>query len=141
MDLGSGSGRAVLAGALGGGFDRAVGVELLPSLHDIALQAKNLYNLNTKSECRVELVLGSFLDISTVFDWTKADIVFINSTAFDVDMFKKIEAIARDSDMRRGSYMVTLTQNFTRQSGFRVIQELRLEMSWGEADIFVHVKS
>jgi hypothetical protein len=45
VDLGSGSGRAVLAAALSGVFDKALGVELLPSLHNIALQGKQLYNL------------------------------------------------------------------------------------------------
>ena len=49
---------------------------------------------------------------------------------------------------KKGCYIVTLTHNLLDEQGcgwcssdfFDLVDEFRLEMSWGEADYFVHFK-
>jgi SAM-dependent methyltransferase len=130
-DLGSGSGRPVVMAATLHSFSVCSGIEILPSLHDLALEAKSSYDMiifeNSSVYPKVNFVLGSILNLD-LCDWTDGDIVFSNSTAFDDCLFEEMSTLALR--MKPGSLMVTLTANIVRPEYFEVLEELRLDMSW-----------
>ena len=51
-----------------------------------------------------EVVHGDILKI----DWSAADLVFANSTCFDIKLMRKIEE--RAMSMKKGSWMITTTK-------------------------------
>jgi len=53
-------------------------------------------------------------------------------------MMEKLAEIGQA--MKKGSFFVTFTTKLD-PSFFSVIEELRLRMSWGDADVFVHKRS
>jgi hypothetical protein len=134
FDIGSGAGSVVIA--VGSqrrfNFQQIQGIELLPSLHSIAMQI-----LHT-SKIRASFVNGSILDISCA-DWTKGNVVVCNSTCFPLTLMDDISRLA--TFMLPGSFFVCLTNELSPSAGFSLLEELRLEYSWGEADTFVYVKA
>jgi SAM-dependent methyltransferase len=132
-DLGSGSGRPVMMAATLHSFSSCIGIEVLPSLHELALEAKSTYDALTvagraaKTRPEVSCLLGSILNLD-ICDWTNGDVVFSNSTAFDDALFIEVAKIA--SRLRPGALVVTLTANIEDRHNFEILEELRLEMSW-----------
>jgi SAM-dependent methyltransferase len=128
-DLGSGSGRPVISAAVildhfataahcrkpdEGSIPatHCVGVELLPGLFNLSLAAKLAYESTayyaTQSRPAVSFYEGSIFDLA-VCDWTDGDIVYVNSTCFDVKMMLQIYAIAER--LRAGAIMITLSRS------------------------------
>jgi len=138
-DLGSGIGKPVLAASLLHKFKKCIGIEILKDLCDISIKVLDEYtrsDLNCANE--IQFNLGSFLDLNFI-DWTDADVVFANSTCFDNKTMESLSGFA--SNMKSGSYFISLTNELNEKlSGFPVIDELRLETSWGMADFFIHKK-
>lgn len=127
-DLGSGSGVPVFQASMLHYFDQCKGVEMLQGLHNISVAGKSYYDQNLKPEYKTEVGFyhGSLLDLETM-NWTDGDIVFVNSTCFDESLLLSIEKIALR--MKEGSYIVVLSKQFS-EPCFKVVQELRLPMSW-----------
>jgi SAM-dependent methyltransferase len=126
-DLGSGSGRPVVAAALTLSHLRdkytalnptesrvplaCVGIELLPGLYDLSVEAKERWVDHYSSSvlpAELQFHLGSIFDLS-VCDWTDGDVVFVNSTCFDVSMLLRVHDIAQG--MKAGSVIVTLSRS------------------------------
>jgi SAM-dependent methyltransferase len=173
-DLGSGSGRPVVAAALALSNLRdkyiiqnptkprvplaCVGIELLPGLYDLSVEAKeqweSLYiaptnNISDSSiptlPAELQFHLGSIFDLA-VCDWTDGDVVFVNSTCFDVSMLLRVHEIAQG--MKVGSLIVTLSRSMIeigaiarnikekcaslveQEPTWRLLFESREEMSW-----------
>ena len=129
-------------------------------LHQLSLQAQKEYEaLNNVTPaqpfCPLHFHLGSIFDL-TVCDWTDGDIVFVNSTCFDVSMLLKVYNIAES--LRVGAVMITLSRSLIEIGSLSrniknqcvaadeepptwcLLFESREEMSWGSADFFVHQK-
>jgi hypothetical protein len=169
-DLGSGSGRPVVAAALTLSYLRGrylqqnptnpgvpltcVGIELLPGLYDLSVEAKeqwdSVYSASSSSSvdalpAELQFHLGSIFDMS-VCDWTDGDVVFVNSTCFDVSMLLRVHDIAQG--MKAGSVLVTLSRSIIEigaiarnikekcastvepEPTWRLLFESREEMSW-----------
>eukprot|EP01031_Cornospumella_fuschlensis_P037306 gene37306-45293_t len=143
-DLGSGSGKMVIAAALTQTFRHCVGLEILASLHDIASQVGTSYshflseNTNGKAYSTVEFHQSDILDLAA-HDWTKAGCLYINSTCFDDVLMQRLQEIATEH-MRSGSIIITLSAFWANKKVFEFIREIRHEMSWGMADIFIQRK-
>jgi SAM-dependent methyltransferase len=125
-DVGSGSGKVVIAAALLYPFKVCRGIEILSSLHNIGLIAQKHYR-KFFAVPAVELFLGSILD-RTCCDWTDGDVVFANSTCFHDDLFRDMASIAQH--LKIGSVMITLSQSLPAWTGFELFAETRENMSW-----------
>ena len=77
---------------------------------------------------------GDFLD-STAFDWTAADIVFVNSTCFSDALMQRLQAEA--ASLRTGARVMTLTKHFS-MPAFQVVDSVNYTMSWGLATCYFH---
>lgn len=139
IDLGSGSGRACLSTAILASdiFHQAIGVELLPSLYGLSLSLQRTWNTKNINDCKLSFYKGSLLDLACC-DWTKASFVFCNSTAFDTITFNSMAKLT--TMMAKGSIFVSLTTELPITTGFKMVEELRLDFSWGQADVFIHIK-
>lgn len=140
-DLGSGSGKMVIAAALTKQFTRCVGVEIMTSLHEIALTLATEYRSVVGSDASypsVELFHHNIFSLE-LFDWTQAGVVYINSTCFDEEMMDRLASIAVDRCLP-GAVFVTLSSWFWGRDNIKLVKEIRQEMSWGWADIFIQVR-
>lgn len=127
-----------MAAALCGDFDECIGIEILPSLHEISI---GMADMNPTSSL-MKFHLGSIVDREKgeLNWWTNADVVYANCVCFDDKLLDTIVELA--SQMRVGTHFITL--NFSlppdKESGFTLIGSRREPMSWGNADFFIHKK-
>jgi hypothetical protein len=91
-DLGSGTGKAVIAAAMNHNFSACYGIEILESLYDSSVVVKEQWD-KTQHITHVDFFFGSFLDMN-VKDWTDGDVVFANSTCYNNDLMTKLSLIA-----------------------------------------------
>mmetsp|Transcript_24211 Transcript_24211/g.36297 ORF Transcript_24211/g.36297 Transcript_24211/m.36297 type:complete len:318 (-) Transcript_24211:97-1050(-) len=138
-DLGSGTGRGVIAAALVGSFNRVCGIETVGPLHDAAVSVQKEYESHVipdlkLSQHEVAFVHGNLLRA----DWSDADVIFINSTCFSV---KLMENIAKQAvSLRPGACIVTLTRPIV-SPYFDLLESKKYLMSWGDATAHIHIRT
>lgn len=137
-DLGSGIGKAVISAALLHNFDRCVGIELLPSLHSLALDLQRKYQKNKR---KYEWLAGAtenvqfFNEDIFLHDWTKASCFFANSTCFDEEMIRKIS----EYPVVSGTIGITTTKRLGKKY-WRLLDTCQKDMTWGKATVYIHKK-
>lgn len=155
VDLGSGNGRILFAAALAFPFSKAIGLEILPELHQEAL-----HNLDVWRERHVGTNSGNHLHSKTEFDFRCADftkhgdllsaakLVFIHATVFDDNLMKKVHALCH-TYCSVGTYFVMVTKplclsHTTEKSHNHTVivtcAQMQLPMSWGEATLYIQRK-
>ena len=141
-DLGSGSGKGVVSAALLHDFSKCVGIEILQGLFAISEQVKTNYDLARPSILEANRDLWQGLPevefrIADLFrvDWSDADVIFINSTCFDIEMMDELAMC----EVKTGTWGITLTKSLD-YCKWRVVQSFRKRMSWGEATVYIQVR-
>lgn len=132
-DLGSGGGRATIMAASLDAVENCSGVEIMSSLHNIALEAALIWRMLSfryqMAKSKVNFHLGSLTDLN-VCNWIDGDIVYVNCTCFSKTLF--LEMVNLLSNMKQGSYFISLSDPVPTHCGFVLIKEVRLDMSWYE---------
>ncbi|CAG9327122.1 unnamed protein product [Blepharisma stoltei] len=139
-DLGSGTGKGVIAGALLHNFDKCIGIEILEGLYNVSLQLKRVYEETFPSEIstRPDLWDSKIPEIeftrSDMFTrgWADADFIFANSTCFDSSMMLRIA----ESEVKEGTWAITLTKSLP-SSKWKIHESIKKLMSWGEATVYI----
>ena len=111
-DLGSGTGRSLVAASMLYKWKKICGVEILPGLYAASQDIVDRYNHKVALQNDVEhkvlnnivLIHGDLLNV----DWSDGDVVFVNSTCFDDNLLAQISNLA--SRLKKGAYMITLTR-------------------------------
>ena len=146
-DLGSGTGKAVLAMSLMHKFKRLVGIEYLENLFKLSQTVKQSYNntINEKFENHrellsldrpnnIEFLQGDFLKQS----WEDASFIFANSTCFSTDLMNNI-ANKANKECKSGTVIVTFTKRLNKlNSEWELTDGFRRLMAWGIATIYIH---
>ncbi|CAG9330271.1 unnamed protein product [Blepharisma stoltei] len=139
-DLGSGTGKGVIAGALLHNFTECVGIEILEGLYDVSVQQKQEYDRIFPEEVKNNPELFEnkpevefYKNDMFAQGWADASLIFANSTCFDLPM---MEAIA-NAPVQPGTWALTLTKNFNSPK-WRIFESIRKNMSWGEATVYIH---
>mmetsp|Transcript_31124 Transcript_31124/g.52032 ORF Transcript_31124/g.52032 Transcript_31124/m.52032 type:complete len:268 (+) Transcript_31124:10-813(+) len=134
VDLGSGTGKAVIAATLLGIFEKCAGLEIIKDLHDIATTTVKRYYLNNTGShiVTIDYMHGD----ATYTDWSQTDMVFCHATCFDRDMMKRIANTA--SKMRKGSIFISVSTRLPCDDMFILIATGELEVSWGMATAFMY---
>ena len=137
-DLGSGVGKAVFASALLlENFKALRGIEILPSLHDVALELKEKWDAEivpilpaNRVGTAIELIKGDILKE----DWSDGNLIFINSTCFDDELMEKIAEKAED--LAPGTLVITFTKALP-SSSFEILEHETHMQSWGHATVYI----
>lgn len=147
VDLGHGTGRAVVAASLlyGQTLGRCYGIELVPELHRGSVDVVEAYHRMIREhplyfsqhEAIVEVEEGDFLS-EECFNWTTADIVFVNSTCFDLPLMERLAEKAER--LEPGTRIVTLTKKLPSDK-FAVVEQKQYAMSWGPATCYIQVRT
>ena len=146
-DLGSGSGKAVLAMSLIHRFKRLIGIEFLENLFTLSLGVKQTYDrtigdkfennrqlFNFESPNQVEFLQGDFLK----HNWEDTSIIFANSTCFSFNMMNNI-ANKANKECKSGTIIITFTKRLTALSiDWELRDGFRRLMTWGIATIYIH---
>lgn len=139
-DLGSGTGKAVMAGHLLFNFQKAVGIEILKDLYDCALSIKEKYEKEIKqrflleNNCgEIKFILGDILKTN----FLDGDIIFVNSTCFSSELMKNLEKIFLN--LKQGTRIITLTNKLV-TNNFQLIDSKPYRQSWGLATVNFYYK-
>lgn len=106
VDIGSGTGKAVICAALMGVFEKCTGIEIIAELHKTSIQMLKGYyrHCQTSNEViAVDFILGD----ATFIDWSKTDLVFAHATCFDDPTMERLSKTA--SKMKSGSIIILLS--------------------------------
>jgi len=132
-DLGSGTGKAVLACAMVFNMHKCYGVELFSALHDSALKQQHLlqqlpdYQEKSKS---IHFIHGDFLHI----DLSDATLIFLNATAFFGDLWTDINHQLRQT--KPGTLIITTSKKLS--SAFFIVKKITtVHMSWGVVQAYI----
>ena len=146
-DLGSGTGKGVLAMSLIHKFKRLIGIEFLENLFTLSLSVKQTYDrtigdkfennrqlFNFDSPNQVEFLQGDFLK----HNWEDTSIIFANSTCFSLNMMNNI-ANKANKECKSGTIIITFTKRLTALSiDWELRDGFRRLMTWGIATIYIH---
>lgn len=150
VDLGSGSGRIVLATAIA--FPQViscVGVELLPSLHQMATDAQSKLQQHTEqlpaataaattaALSRVTFVHADFF----AHDWSRCTIVFLNSTMYTAAMMSNISKRCEQLPLHARVITVTNQLSTAALRMFTLLHSSVNDSSWGKSTVFVYEKT
>jgi SAM-dependent methyltransferase len=139
LDIGSGSGKAVMAAALVHDFDACHGIEILDGL--VAISQKVLFDWERnikkqyalsyqKRRTRIYFTHGDALEE----DWPTtpaADLVFMNSTCFSASLLRELTRKLA-SYCRPGAIVITATHALADAQNFEQLRTLSVEQEiWG----------
>lgn len=146
-DLGSGTGKPVIAMSLIYHFKRLIGIEFLDNLFKLSLSVKQSYDssinnqfenyrqlFNFDTPNQVEFLQGDFLK----HNWEDTSIIFANSTCFSPKMMNSIASKA-NKECKSGTIIITFTKRLTSLNvDWELRDGFRRLMSWGLATIYIH---
>ncbi|CAH0479495.1 unnamed protein product [Peronospora belbahrii] len=132
-DLGSGTGKAVIAASLVHPFDQAIGIELLEPLVRCAEKRKAVLDkLKTPLlQTDIDFITGSLLTSK----WVDGDVVFCHGTCFDDKEWTQISLAAEN--LKQGAFFISTT-HVLRTGLFEVFKSGNFTMSWGVATVYIH---
>ena len=130
-DLGSGSGKAVLAAAAYFNFPKTCGIELLPAL--TTLSQNQLKKANLKNPHSIQFINDNFLN----YDFTEADIIFVNATCLNYSTWENL--VAKFKLLKKGSRLIVTTKKI-KDEDFTLTYQGFTSMSWGVNTVNIYVK-
>jgi SAM-dependent methyltransferase len=140
IDLGSGTGKAVLCAAALAPFKRATGVEFVRPLHDAAQRladaaAPLLAELGGGAAAEVRMKLGDALDE----DLSRAGVVFAATTCWSDDALARLTtACAR---AKKGARLINMTRRLALPAAdWELLRKVRAQYGRGRMTFFVYRK-
>ena len=149
-DLGSGTGKGVLAFALLRPFTKCIGIEFLENLFTLSNEMKFYYEKNIEDiflanenlfedfykHNTLTFINGDFLKEN----WNDASIILANSTCFSQELMTKI-AIKANNDCKKGTIIITFTKKLIALNNqWQHFKSFKRLMTWGIATIFIYRK-
>ncbi|HHQ8869421.1 TPA: methyltransferase [Legionella pneumophila] len=135
-DLGSGTGKAVVACAMVYPVHKSIGVELFPNLHQCAcerLQKLAAMEGYTESSKKISFILGDFLTV----DLSEATLIFINSSTLFGATWEALNT--RLNSLPQLSTVITTSKTLS-SSRFKLVTRAKIQMSWRVVFAFIHKK-
>ena len=132
-DLGSGTGKAVLACAMVFEVQKSCGIEFFSLLDHCAKQQQQRLKLIPEYRLqanRIEFRQGDMLENQ----FSDATLLFINSTAFFGETWC---AISKQVEQIKPGTLVITTSKTLHSQLFRTIRQTAVKMSWGIVDAFI----
>jgi Histone methylation protein DOT1 len=147
MDLGSGSGRVVLAAAVALSAQTVIGLEIVPAWHDFAAQLLHpIWNeecmlCGREDATRIDLRCCDFT-VDTEWWVHQVDLIFVHGTVFEDALFEEVISICKEAKV--GTWIVSISRPLVSSAprhlhGLEYQSEWTVEMSWGRGIAFVYV--
>ena len=136
-DLGSGTGKAVLACAMVFKMQKCVGVELFKPLHDIACQqsfALHAFPNYVPTTLHIQFIHDNFLNISL----HGATLIYINATGFIGETWTMI---SNRLEQTASCVTVISTSKPLKSNAFIVSKVTAVQMSWGVVKAYIHQRT
>jgi len=133
-DLGSGTGKAVIACAMVFNVKKSCGIELFHELHTCAqTQQKNLAKVPTYLEItkNIHFIHDDFLTA----DFNDATLIFINATSFFGPSWEQLNA--RLAHANHCQTVITTSKKLL-STAYIITQETCVRMSWGIVKAYIH---
>ncbi len=146
-DLGSGTGKPVVALSLLHPFKKLIGIEYIENLHRLSLFTKNRYESEIGKVMKAHKNLFSFETPNSINfihgdflkqKWEETSLIFANSTCFSPELMTSIAQKA-NNECKSGTVIITFTKrlsslnsNWVSEQGFRRL------MTWGIATVYVY---
>lgn len=132
-DLGSGTGKAVLACAMVFDVEYSCGIELFQLLHDTAVKQQERlreFSEYTEMASKIRFIHDDFLNQS----WEDATLIFINSTALIGPTWERLNEKFLDQAIHA---TVITTSKPLSSPGFEIIRVVPVQMSWGVVHAYI----
>ncbi len=133
-DLGSGTGRVVMAFYLLSNFKKCSGVELLKGLHDKACEVMTTFEETVKPQIKTHLEgreLQFLCDDIFACDLRGTDFIFMNHPFKESDLFDRLEEKFLD-ELKPGSRIVTIIRSL-KNPRFKSLGSQTYKFSWGDS--------
>jgi hypothetical protein len=136
FDLGSGTGRVVMASYLGCGFRKCVGIEILDGLHNKAVEVLGVFDQIVRPQIagslegrEISFVRESLFDT----DLREADFIFMNHPFKDGPEFVRLEDKFL-SELKPGTKIATIIRSL-KNPAFKQLGSATQQFSWGESTV------
>jgi SAM-dependent methyltransferase len=139
-DIGSGTGKPVIAAALLHSWDSCTGIEILEGLHATSLELLAVWSSPEATALRPPSATARIDFIradATTYPWQDADVWFANSTCFDDALMAQLAKTAEGCKV--GSFAITFTKKIP-SAQWQVLESELEVMSWGHATVHIHRK-
>jgi len=136
LDLGSGSGKAVLAAAFSGMFSQCIGVEIMEPLHNLAIQAlERATQLDERQASIATFELGDIFEKEALV--AKADAILVTCTLFTDDMMERLNSVL-NRFAKSGTIVVTTTRRLSTPRA-KLLSEGRVKYAKGSLLFIVYL--
>jgi hypothetical protein len=132
LDLGSGVGKAVLMAALLHPFQRCVGFEVLPELHQMAEEL--LRKCQTECTSVLQSVQADYLQA----DWPQASVVLSNSTCLSRETFDQL--VLKAELLPSGSVFISMSKAI-HNAQWSLVEYSQKALHWGVCSFYIYVKN
>lgn len=135
-DLGSGTGKAVLACSMVFPVRKSIGIEIFPELYlNACKRLEQLAGMEqyTEQAKKIQFVLGDFLEA----DLNDATLIFINSTAFFGPIWEQLTA--KLNSLPQLNTVITTSKRLP-SPHFSISTRTKVEMSWGVVFAYIHTR-
>ena len=133
-DLGSGTGKAVLACGMVFPVKKACGIELFTNLYTTSLQQREKLCAFEEYQNRIghiKFINADFINV----DFSDANLIFINATAFIGDIWEKLNV--KLADLPNTVTILSASKKLVTEK-FSLLKTTRVQMSWGVVFIYVY---
>lgn len=131
-DLGSGTGKAVVAAAMLYPKINSVGIEIIPELQIASLRVSS--KLPEQQRQRIQFICA---DIKQYPFYEDADIVFMNATGFFAQSWQAMVGLLAKT--RRGTRIIVSSKRLP-PSHFKLLYQADICMSWGFCGVRIYEK-
>ncbi len=139
-DLGSGAGKAVLWTSLLYPSLKCFGIEFLTGLYQLSLAKKQELLDSPEIQSSQEKPKIEFINTDILqFDFSNADIIFINATCFTPALWNGI--LAKFRNLKRGTRIIVSSKNLVELSYLTLINYGFYQMSWGLNPVYIYKKT
>jgi SAM-dependent methyltransferase len=136
-DLGSGSGKAVIYAALAFDFSKAIGIELVPGLNELARQVLERCEVEAKRRGHVlpelQLITGTF----ETTDLSDAGLIFCHATCIGTEldrMKSQLEATRPGTRLALVGYRMS-------SPVFKLLAKTTCELNWGTSNAYIYERT
>eukprot|EP00826_Nyctotherus_ovalis_P032735 TRINITY_DN2635_c0_g1_i9.p1 TRINITY_DN2635_c0_g1~~TRINITY_DN2635_c0_g1_i9.p1 ORF type:complete len:290 (+),score=13.93 TRINITY_DN2635_c0_g1_i9:689-1558(+) len=130
-DLGSGTGKALIAASLSNYYSKICGVEILEDLRNTSTSVITKFCKHTKTEpTTFEVISGDMREV----DWSDADVVYVASICFSEELVQELAEKGRA--LKSGTRIVSL-KKWIIPEVYNVLFEVKAKMSWGNTGVYI----